>query len=213
MTSNLNEVEEIQLKTICEYLFFDQFKDYASFPRFEQCFQPLFNSTNITLDSVYKEICGPKKKYINYPRMLSAFKKYKSGNLSNDTKYFFQKLLTNILKSLEECLRYSTKISNNKREYISLIEVLTDNEGVIHGLNVQYDGVFSNRMYPSKLEENLSVSLEMNLGIIDEKPILNGSINQFLGLKEKFYRDNVTHLFGTFDKEKKILSFLGNRND
>ena len=51
---NLNEVEEIQLKTICEYLFFDQFKDYASFPRFEQCFKPLFNSTNITLDSVYK---------------------------------------------------------------------------------------------------------------------------------------------------------------
>ena len=217
MTSNLNEVEEVQLKTICEYLFFDQFKDYASFPRFEQCFQPLFNSTNITLDSVYKEICGPKKKYINYPRMLSAFKKYKSGNLSNDTKYFFQKLLTNILitenhsrgESLEECFHYSTKISNSKRGYISLIEVLTDNEGVIHGLNVQYDGVFSNRMYPSKLEENLSVSLEMNLGIIDEKPILNGSINQFLGLKEKFYRDNVTHLFGTFDKEKKILSFLG----
>jgi hypothetical protein len=64
-------------------------------------------------------------------------------------------------------------------------------------------------MYPSKLEENLSVSLEMNLGIIDEKPILNGSINQFLGLKEKFFRDNVTHIFGTFDKEKKILTFLG----
>ena len=120
MTSNLNEVEEVQLKTICEYLFFDQFKDYASFPRFEQCFQPLFNSTNITLDSVYKEICGPKKKYINYPRMLSAFKKYKSGNLSNDTKYFFQKLLTNILitenhsrgESLEECFHYSTKMKS-----------------------------------------------------------------------------------------------------
>ena len=219
MASNndLNEIEEMQLKTICEYLFFDQFKDYASFPRFEKCFQPLFNSTNITLDSVYKEICGPKKKYINYPRMLSAFKKYKSGNLSNDTKYFFQKLLTNILvtdnfsrgESLEECFHYSTKISNSKRGYISLIEILTDNEGTIHGLNVQYDGVFSNRMYPSKLEENLSISLEMNLGIIDEQPILNGSINQYLGLKEKFFRDMVTHVFGTFDREKKILSFLG----
>ena len=220
MSSNnlgLNEVEEIQLKTICEYLFFDQFKDYASFPRFEKCFQPLLNSTNIPLDIVFKEICGPKKKYITYPRFVSAYKKYKSGKLTNDTKYFFQKLLTNILlidnysrgESPEECFHYSTKISNSKRSYISLIEVLTDNDGTIHGLNIQYDGVFSNRMYPSKLEENLSVSLEMNLGIIDEKPILNGSINQLIGLKEKFFRDLVTHIFGTFDKERKILSFLG----
>ena len=144
-------------------------------------------------------------------------KSYKQGKLSNDTKYFFQKLLSNILltenfskgESLEECFHYSTKISNSKRSYISLIEVLTDNDETIHGLNVQYDGVFSNRMYPSKLEENLSVSLEMNLGIIDEMPILNGSINQYLGIKEKFFRDLVTHVFGTFDKEKKILSFLG----
>ena len=220
MTSNKlgsNEVEDIQLKTICEYLFFFHFKDYASFPRFEKCFQPLFNSTNISLDSVFKEICGTKRKYINYPRIVSAFQKYKSGQLSNDTKYFFQKLFSNILltenysrgESPEECFHYSTKISSSKRSYISLIEVLTDNEGTIHGLNVQYDGIFSNRMYPSKLEENLSVSLEMNLGIIDEKPILNGSINQYLGLKEKFFRDSVTHIFGTFDKEKKILSFLG----
>ena len=220
MSSNnfdLNEIEEIQLKTVCEYLFFDQFKEYASFPRFEKCFQPLFNSTNISLDFVFKEICGQKRKYITYSRILSAYKNYKSGKLSNDTKYFFQKLLTNILitencsrgESSEECFHFSTKISNSKRSYISLIEVLTDNEGIIHGLNVQYDGVFSNRMYPSKLEENLSVSLEMNLGIIDEKPILNGSINQLLGLKEKFFRDSVTHIFGTFDKEKKYLSFLG----
>ena len=135
-----------------------------------------------------RRICGQKKKYITYPRLVSAFKSYKQGKLSNDTKYFFQKLLSNILltenfskgESLEECFHYSTKISNSKRSYISLIEVLTDNDETIHGLNVQYDGVFSNRMYPSKLEENLSVSLEMNLGIIDEMPILNGSINQFL---------------------------------
>ena len=214
---DLSEIEEIQLKTVCEYLFFDQFKEYASFPRFEKCFQPLFNSTNISLDSVFKEICGHKRKYITYPRFVSAYKNYKSGKLSNDTKYFFQKLLSNILltenysrgESPEECFHYSTKISNHNRSYISLIEVLTSNDGIIHGLNVQYDGIFSNHMYPSKLEENLSVSLEMNLGIIDEKPILNGSINQLIGLKEKFFRDCVTHIFGTFDKEKKILTFLG----
>ena len=220
MTANnlgLSELENSQLKTICEYLFFDQFHEHASYSRFEQCFQPLFNEANIPLDSIFKEICGPKKKYINYPRFVNAYKKYKSGNVSNDLKFFFYKLLNEILvkencakgESPEICFRYSTKIANSKRGYISMIEVLTDNEGIIHGLNVQYDGVFKNRMYPSKIEDQLSVSLEMNLGIIDEMPIIKGSIGKFMGIKEKFFRDLVTHVFCTFDKEKKIISFLG----
>ena len=54
----LTEIEDIKLKTICEYLFLDQFHDYASYPRFEQCFQPLFNEDTFELDSVFKEICG-----------------------------------------------------------------------------------------------------------------------------------------------------------
>ena len=131
----LSQLEEVQLKTICEYLFFDQFHEHASFPRFEQCFQPLFNETNISLDSLYKEICGPKKKYINYPRLVQAYKKYKSqGNVSNNLKFFFHKLFNEILmtdncskgQSPEICFRYSTKRANSKRGYISLIEVLTD---------------------------------------------------------------------------------------
>ena len=148
---------------------------------------------------------------------MNAFQKYKSGNASNDLKFFFSKLLNEILlkentskgESPEICFRYSTKIANSKRGYISLIEVLTDNDGTIHGLNIEYDGVLKNRMYPSKIEENLSVSLEMNLGIIDEQPIIKGSIGKFMGMKAKFFHDLVTHIFGTFDREKKILSFLG----
>ena len=195
----LSELEECQLKTICEYLFFDQFHEHASYPRFEKCFQPLFNEANIALDSVFKEICGPKKKYLNYPRFVKAYKKYKSqpGNISNDMKIFFYKLINEILVKEEEprgespevCFKYSTKIANNKRKYISIIEVLTDEDGTIHGLNIEYDGVFKNRMYPSKIEEKLSISLEMNLGIIDEQPIIKGSIGKFMGLKERFYRD------------------------
>ena len=213
----LTEIEDSQIKTIAEYIFFDQFQYHVSYPRFEQCFQPLFNEANFTLDSVFKEICGPKKKYINYPRLLNAYQKYKLGNASNELKFFFSKLLNEILlkensskgESPEVCFRYSTKIANSKRGYISSIEVLTDSEGIIHGLNVEYDGVFKNRMYPSKIEENLSVSLEMNLGIIDEQPIIKGSIGKFMGMKAKFFHDIVTHIFGTFDRDTKILSFLG----
>ena len=156
---------------------------------------------------------------MNYPRFVKAYKKYKSqpGNISNDMKIFFYKLINEILVKEEEprgespevCFKYSTKIANSKRKYISIIEVLTDEDGTIHGLNVEYDGVFKNRMYPSKIEEKLSISLEMNLGIIDEQPIIKGSIGKFMGLKERFYRDLVTHVFGTFEREAKILTFLG----
>ena len=58
----LTPEEESNLKTICEYLFFDQFSEYATYPRFEQCFQPLFNSISLSIDKVFKEISGEKKK-------------------------------------------------------------------------------------------------------------------------------------------------------
>ena len=32
---------------------------------------------------------------------------------------------------------------------------------------------------------------------------------QFLGLKEIIYRDAITHIFGNFDENKNIISFLG----
>ena len=57
----LTPEEEIKLKTICEYLFFDEYTDYASYTRFEQCFQPLFNNIKISIDKVFKTIVGNKK--------------------------------------------------------------------------------------------------------------------------------------------------------
>ena len=69
----LSPDEEESLKTICEFLFFDQYTYSATFQRFEQCFQPLFvsstnleknnksNSSIISTETIFKEICGPKK--------------------------------------------------------------------------------------------------------------------------------------------------------
>ena len=37
----------------------------ASFPRFEECFGPLIKDKNISLETVFQEISGPKRKYIN----------------------------------------------------------------------------------------------------------------------------------------------------
>ena len=70
---NITENEYNKIKTICEFLFFDQYQEAASFTRFEKCFQPLFCSIeNISFMKIFKDIVGPKKKYITYKRFLKA---------------------------------------------------------------------------------------------------------------------------------------------
>ena len=226
----LSSDEEEILKTICEYLFFDQYTYSATFQRFEQCFQPLFisntnleknnksNSSIISTETIFKEICGPKKKYITSKRILKSYLEYKNntGKISPDLKIFFDLLLNNILqkdpveigKPREQCYNYSTTKANNKRECISQIQILTDKNNVIHGINMMYDDVFENQMYPTVLETNLNISLEMNLGIVDEKPIKQRQIGKNKEIKEKFYRDAITHIFGTINS-KNIISFFG----
>ena len=204
---------------ISEYLFFDQYTGSATFQRFEQCFQPLFNSKqNISMDKVFKEICGPKKKYMTGRRLLNSYLNFKKnpGKISSDVKTFFDLLLNNIVKKdpfqvgepKENCYNYSTVKSSNKRECISQIQILTDKKNVIHGINITYDDVFDNQMYPEELEKNLNISLEMKLGIVDESPIKKRLIGKLKEIKEKFYRDAVTHVFGTINS-KNIITFLG----
>ena len=218
--------EEENIKTICEYLLFDQYTDSASFQRFEQCFQPLFtsltdsnsNKNAISLDTIFKEICGPKKKYITCQRFIKSYLNYKKSpeKVSHDLKTFynllfnkiFQKDPSQIGKPKEHCYNYSTTKSSNKRECISQIQILTDNNNIIHGINMTYDDVFENQMFPTFLENNLNISLDMKLGIVDEKPIKQRQIGKFKEIKEKFYRDAITHIFGTINS-KNIITFLG----
>ena len=206
--------EDEKLRTLCEFLFFDHLKNEATFPRFEQCFQPLFPDSDISMLSIFTEITGEKRKYITFPRFVNAYKdRAKSKNLN----YFFDKLLNSILKKensfvgkeLEKCYSYSTSITCGKRQCITLLQVLSDKDGGIHGFNIQYDGVFKCKMFPSKLEDDLLVTLEMTLGLVDESPIRKKKIGKFLGLKEKNYRDAITHVFGTLDPESGLITFLG----
>ena len=64
-------------------------------------------------------------------------------------------------------------------------------------------------MFPSSLENDLDISLDMNLGLIDEKPIKMKKVGKFFGLKEKIYRDSITHIFGNFDTNKNIINLIG----
>ena len=91
---DLTEEEQKKINSICDYLFFDQYSEMATYLRFERCFQPLFiEDKNIVLEEIFKEICGPKKKYLNYKRFVKAYLNYKSDKVSKELKEFFNKLL------------------------------------------------------------------------------------------------------------------------
>ena len=210
----LSQEEERNIKMVCEYLFFDQFTEVATFLRFERCFQPLFNEEpDLDLENLFKELCGPKKKYLNYKRFVNSFLKYKGNKSSKEIKRFFDKLFNSILENNsigtfeEGRLTFSTRRANKNRECITLIEVLNDKEGVIHGINIEYDGIFKNKLYPKKLEDSLSVGLEISLKILDEEKLEKRGISKYI--KASYFRDSVTHIFGTVNQETGYITFLG----
>ena len=215
----LSPEEENQLKTITEFLFFDEYKDFVTYNRFEQCFQPLFNNVQISIDKVFKSISGEKKKYINYPRFVNAYLLYKNNDpkLVPDLKTFFDKLFKDILKKEnsfvgkphEKTFSFTTPKACKKRECITSVKVLTDKDGGIHGLIMEYDEIATNKLYPNKIENSLNISLEMKLGIVDDKPIKEKKVGKLEGVKQEFYRDAVTHVFGTISSKTGILNFFG----
>ena len=58
---DLTEKETTILKTLCEFLFYDNYQYWATYSRFEKCFQPLFNNLNINLYEVFTGIAGKQK--------------------------------------------------------------------------------------------------------------------------------------------------------
>ena len=126
------------IRMICDYLFVDRVKDMSTFPRFEQCFGPLFSDEeNFNLLEVYKEICGEKKKYITFRRMISALLKWKTNKSPNkDFNYFMTTLFNNIIKKKDEVIGelkengqvFSTQNCTG-RKAISKFGVFTDKEG------------------------------------------------------------------------------------
>ena len=83
------------------------------------------------MDAIFKEICGPKKKYITCHRLIKSYLNYKNNKIKNspDLKKFYDLLFNKILqkdpsqigKLKEHCYNYSTTKSSNKRECISQI--------------------------------------------------------------------------------------------
>ena len=229
-----NDEDQIRIKTLCEFLFSDQFEETATFNRFELCFQPLFNNIDISLDKVFKYICGKKKKYITYKRFAKAYLEFKNGRCqSKDAETFFKILIYNILQldgyigilrenqkledKSEDGLRenlnkflyfFSNKRTCQKSDCISKLQIICDDEENIHGIYLEYNEVHESKMYPEKFKDELIVRLEIHLNIIDEE-LIEENMYEFSSIKQGDYRDAITHIYGTINEETNYITFLG----
>ena len=228
--SELTTKEAINLKTLCEFLFYDNYQYWATFSRFEKCFQPLFNNININLYEVFTGIAGKQKKYITYKRILRAFLKYKKKEIQNDSDLhlFFNYIFTKILKKVDEyigkhedydvnnsqnVLSFSTKkggvarLSEINESFVSQVQVLNDKHDKITGIIIEYDDMDKYELFPKEIKKKLLLGLEINLDIINKDSFIRNQ-KLYENINLSLYRDSITHIFGTINNEN-IISFLG----
>ena len=203
--------ELIKIKVLCDYVFADQYKDSASFPRFEECFGILVKDLNISLQQVFMDMCGPKRKYITFRRMIKAYLNYKNKNRRNseDFNKFMDLMYNNVLrddeanvgKQIEGATHYNSKSAENHKA-ISKLSVITDEtKEVIKGFQIEYDDFFKNDLFLNKEGEKFFISLEINLGVEDK---LSTDPKEFPDANE---RDGITHICGTCNDS--AITFLG----
>ena len=230
----LKQVEIIKLKTLSEFLFYDLYQFWVSYPRFELLLKPLFHNKGINLFKVFTEISGNQKKYITYTRLINAYKKIKKesedfkNNINSDLNIFFHTLFNNILKGVDipigkhqDCNKnssniiysFSTKNINkftnySKKSYLTELNVLNDEKGNIKGILIEYNGIKKYELYPKEIKNKLNIGLNLNLDIINKKT-LEKHKKMYNDIDISLYRDSITYIFGTIHKSKNIISSLG----
>ena len=189
---------------ICDYLILDIFNDISTFLHFENCFGPLLSkeAPEFLVDA-YQETCGPKRKYITFGRLISAYIKWKSNSSTNQNFSKFMKIVFNemiktndkVIGQLKEGHRIFSTIKIKGRKVISKFSVFTDSfKNIIQGFNIQYDGVYTSNLCTKKEEnENTNITLEMNFHP-NSKNIMD--------------RDGISHIAGKFSVIKNIIKFL-----
>ena len=197
----ITNLEYAKIAMIADFLILDRFQEYFTFFRLEKCFGPFFiKESPDFLVSVFKEICGPKKKYISLGRLILAFTKWKSKTSTNDNfnkfmDIIFNKMTDTSVKKIGECIEggriFSTR-NTNARKVISRFSVLTDeSKNKINGFHVQYDDIFETILSPDKKRDN--ITLEINF------PPTGRNIRD---------RDGISHVGGKYSVKKGIIKFL-----
>ena len=136
----LSEIEISKIAMICDFLVLDRYNDISSILRFEKCFRPLLSKEDpqLLIDA-FKEICGPKKKYINFGRLILAYSKWKSNSSQNENFNKFMKIVFNdmikteneVIGELEEGTRIFSTRNTRGRKVISKFGVFTDTKKIL----------------------------------------------------------------------------------
>ena len=207
---DFSEFELYSIRMICDFLFLDRFNDCASFVRFEQCFGPLFSSKNkeFKLVEAYKEIVGPKRKYITFRRMIKAYINWKSNKSNNYSfNFFMNEVFRKMIKKRGEVVGeliegqrvFSTKNCRN-RKIITKFSVLTDEaKNKIKGFVIEYDEVF--KAILCKQEKKEDINLEIHFDLFH---------SQGDKLSRQFHldRDGISHIAGKYNNTTKLIKFL-----
>ena len=88
----ITEEELERLKILADFLFFDQYKNVASYPRFQKCFAAFAKEKKMKLFPIFKEICGEKRKYITLGRLINSLINSKNEGDDSETKKFLEML-------------------------------------------------------------------------------------------------------------------------
>ena len=201
----VSNLEIAKIAMVCDYLILDRFHDISSFLRFEKCFGPLFSKEKPNfLYEVFQEMCGLKKKYLTYGRLISAYLIWKAKISKNESFNKFMNILFNkMIKTNNEIVGipveggrvFSTR-SSRGRKVITKFSVLSDEKkNALKGFYIQYDDVFDVTLAPKNNNEKgpHNIQLEMNF-----EP--NGS-----DIRD---RDGISHIGGKYSKTKNIIKFL-----
>ena len=197
----ISNMEISKIGMIYDFLVLDRFQEYSSFFRLEKCFGPFFpNESSEFLPEVFKEICGPKHKYISYGRLILAYTKWKSKSSSNNNfNKFMDTVFNKIIITQKETIGnlveggriFSTR-NTRGRKVISRFSVITDEtKNKINGFHIQYDDCFETILSPDKTRNN--ITLEINFR-------QNG-----INIRD---RDGISHIGGKYSEDKKYIKFL-----
>ena len=197
----ITNLDLAKIAMICDYLVVDRFHDISSFVRFERCFGPLFpKEPTEFLQEVFREICGEKKKYISFGRLILAYTKWisKSSTNANFNKFMdlvfgsMIKTQNEVIGQLVEGGRVFSTRNTRGRKVISRFSVLTDSsKNKLEGFQIQYDDVFDAILSPKKTRDD--ITLEMNF------PPESRNIRD---------RDGISHVGGKYSVTKKIIKLL-----
>lgn len=219
-TVNLTEKELDLIKVLADFLFKDEYDDKASFPTFEKIFGIFFEKKeNISLETVYKELCGKKRKFLTLKRLIIAYLKYKNKTekLSEHTTKFWEIMFAAVLGNEEKIdlgekdskRKVYTSAPNKNRTLISKISILTGKFDDIRGLKIEYDDLVKSKLY-DKTENLIQDSAELKLDVIEDVTNESGEnlLSKITCDTEYLVRDSISHIFGSYSENKiELLGF------